>query len=168
VAPTFTLEELEPQTTVYRPDSGPFFGQTLWIFGAFLWGYVVIGEFVTNLGLPELSGVVALLGVLALAVLRALETARANRARWLRQVGPVAAGILLFTLIVLLALSLATSVAVKPGALSVALWFVAAFALFAGRYWTRRDRPRRKLGVWDYFAWAMSGVATLVALLSVS
>jgi hypothetical protein len=140
--------------------------QSLWIFGALLWAYVVLGRFVATYALPESLALPTLLAVLGLAVFRALELPRNTGAAWPRRAAPIAAGLGLFVLVLLIAVSLAATAGPHPGALDVALWFVAAFALFIGRQRARRDLPGRAATLLGYFVWAACGAATLFALLS--
>jgi hypothetical protein len=164
--PTLSFAELEEKTLVHRPENGPHLAQALWMFGALLWGYVVIGEFVVRYEMPELLGLLSLLASLGYAALGALELPRRNRAPFRRRAAPIASALGLFVVMWLLTISLAATANVHPGAVNIALWFVAAFALFFGRQRTRRDQPRRAPVLHDYFAWAACGLATLFALLS--
>ena len=164
--PSFVVAEPDVPAGLSKPQNGPVFAQALWIFGAVLWGYVVIGEFVTSHGLPEWIAAPGLLALLAITAFVALEAPRSNRAGWLRNALPVAAAIGLFGLTLLFTISLAQAARAPAGAMSVALWFIAAFALFAGRQRARRDRPREAVSLRHYFAWAACGVLTLFALLS--
>jgi hypothetical protein len=164
--PTFTLAELDEQTVVRLPEYGPLFAQALWMFGALLWGYVVLGEFVTTYGMPEVLALLSLLAILGFSALGALELPRRNRAPFSRKAGAVASALGLFGAIWLLTISFTSSAHIHPGAVSVALWFVAAFALFFGRNRARREQARKPPVLRDYFAWAACGLSTLFALLS--
>jgi hypothetical protein len=164
--PASSFDELEEQTAVRRPEHGPLVAQVLWMFGALLWGYVVLGELVTNRGMPELLAIILLLMILGFAAFVARELPRKNRAPLTRKLGPVAGALGLFVAVLVVTISLAATAGAHHGAVSVALWFVAAFALLGGRHTARREQQRAPLALRDYFAWAACGMTTLFALLS--
>jgi hypothetical protein len=151
-----------------RGPSKPVFAPALWIFGVLLWAYVVAGELAVNLGLPES---LAFLGVLAAvgSVWRA-STAELRSAQlpWPWLLVPLILAIALFPVILLLAIGMAGHSPSAMISVPIALWFVAAFAVFFGRQ--RSPRPQRASTSAQHWktlgVYAVTSLLTLVALIS--
>jgi hypothetical protein len=152
------LDELTVQ--FHRAPRKPVFAPALWIFGVLLWAYVVAGELVVNQDLPES---LALLGVLAavVSVFRA-STAELRRAQlpWPWLLAPLVLAIAMFLALLLLAIAMAGRSPSGMVGVPIALWFVAAFAVFFGRQ--RSPRPLRASTSAQH--WKTLGVYTVAAL----
>ena len=165
------MNELEPNNAAFealpsfRGPSRPVFGPSLWIFGATLWAYVVAGELVVNLSLPEPLAVLGVLGTAGLVFRRAMVESRREDLAWTSQAVPllVAFALLFATLFLAVGLSLSG----LPGEpLTVALWFVAAFAVFSGRHRCKRpaSNPTSASRLQTVALWVLASLATLIAL----
>jgi hypothetical protein len=164
---------MEPQADeltveLFRGPRKALLAPALWIFGVLLWAYVVVGELVVNQDLPEslaLLGVVAAVGV----VFRASTAEhRSVKLPWPWLLAPLVLAIALFLAIVLLAIGMAGRSPSGMVGVPIALWFVAAFAVFLGR--KRCPRPLRASTSAQHWktlgVYTVAGLVTLFALIS--
>jgi hypothetical protein len=157
-----------------RP-SRPLLGPSLWLFGALLWAYVIVGELVVRSGFPEPLGWLGVLFVLGVTWFFAIERsfgedAPAPHERLKRALSPLAAavGLWLATLILSTVIG-ATTPGNLDGLITVGLWLFSLGPFFVGRRMTGTQRPaidpsRRPLGI---LLWIGATLVTLVALVPV-
>jgi hypothetical protein len=165
------MEQQADELTVqfYRGQRKTVFAPALWIFGALLWGYVVAGELVVNQGLPEGLAVLGVVGAVGGVWRASTAELRSERLPWPWLLVPLLLAIALFPVVLLLAIGLAGSSPSAMVGVPIALWFVAALAVFFGRQ--RSPRPLRastSAQHWKTLAvYAVSSLLTLFALISV-
>lgn len=119
------------------------FGASLWIFGALLWAYLVVGEWVLRFDLPEALGALVVIGAYGVAWLASVRdlTAPADRSR---RLVPGGVGLGLFVVTVLfVTLLFGTTRQSIVGAITVLLWFFSAAVYIAGRFVTARPRVKQ-------------------------
>lgn len=165
--PLSMAPNLDPPFRVRNPSR--IVGPALWIHGALLWSYVVLGELVVSRKFPEPLAWLIVLGVFVrtwFVAVRHLPRDSANL--WRRIVSGVLALAIYF-----FAMAFTTAILGGGGrsgveALTILLWFFALGSYALGRRMTRAPRPRPSefsrplaLGLWT-----VSGASTLVALLS--
>ncbi len=143
-------------------------GLSLWVFGAALWAYTVLGELVVSVEIPEILAWIAL----AVAVgqnwrtsVRHIPTTEVRR-----RVEPLGAGILLGLLVLLLCAALLGSYdRSEIEAVTIVLWVLSVAAYAVGRYWAAT--PKVRASGWaragGISAWTVTVIATLVAHLSI-
>ena len=147
----------------------PVLGGSLWVFGAVLWAYVVMGEWVLRFNLPEAWGALVVLATFGLAWFSSVEHLTAPADRW-RKLGPAALGLVLFVSMILVATLLLGSPRQSiAGAVTLLLWFFSAAFYMLGRRVTARPRvvqPRRRVAI-TIALWLLSGVGTIASLGSI-
>lgn len=144
-------------------------GPTLWVSGALLWGYVVLGELVVNVGFEEGLAVPALFVVLIwnwLVVSRPLRDGdRAGRAALV-----AGGGIALFLACLLLATTMfGSSQRSHFEGVTVLLCVMGVAGYAAGRRMTALPSPARGANgsaLIGWFAWIVVGLFTVVAMIS--
>jgi len=151
------------------PRGRPVLGGSLWVFGAVLWAYVVMGEWVLRFDLPEAWGALVVLASYGLAWFSCVEHLRAPADRW-RKLTPGALGLVLFVILILLVTSLfGTTRQSVVGGVTLLLWFFAAAFYMLGRRLTGRPRviqPRRRTAA-TVALWLVSGLGTIASLGSI-
>jgi hypothetical protein len=144
-------------------------GPTLWISGALLWGYVVLGELVVNTGFQEGLAVITLFGVLGWSWFRCtkplLDADRTGRA-----VLVAAAGVALFvSCLFLISIIFGSAQRSHFESVTVLLCGLGAAAYATGRRLTTLPAPTRRADrsrVVSWFVWIVVGLFTLVAIIS--
>ncbi len=144
-------------------------GPSLWVSGALLWGYVVLGELVVNIGFEEGLAVIALFGVLGWSWFRCtkplLDADRIGRAALV-----AASGVALFVAsLFLITMIFGSSRRSHFETTTVLLCGLGVAAYAAGRRLTAlpastRRADRSRLVSW--FVWIVVGLFTLVAMAS--
>jgi hypothetical protein len=143
------------------------------IFGATAWAYLVLGEFVITLNLPERVAAVALAAVFGVHCVRA--TAREAYVDWTRRAlpGVLAAALGVFTLFFSATL-MGTSGRSKIAAVTLLLWFLAVATYAIGRLLSAPTPPNEPKLTWKsptrwlrVGAWVISCGLTAVMLLAV-
>lgn len=150
----------------------PILGPGLWIGGVLLWAYVVAGEFIVGMELPEGVGALALLVSVGLASVFAIrQAALAVPAdpsdRLFRIGGPIGIAVALFFAVLVLFTAIGQASDDGLGAeITLVLWCGSLVAFVAGRRLTNPDRSRtRQSGrTVGFFLWIAAGFLTLVAL----
>lgn len=146
----------------------PVLGASLWIFGALLWAYLVVGEWVLRFHLPEGVGALVVIAAYGTAWLSAIRDLTTPADRWRRLV-PGGAGVGLFVAMLLfVTLLFGTTRQSVVGAITVLLWFFSAGVYITGRYVTARPRvarTRARLAA-TIVLWLISGLGTLVFVAS--
>lgn len=167
-----TLPKLEAPLAI--PDfrgrkRGSVLDATLWSFGALLWAYVVAGELVVGVRVPESMAVLGVLIAFGSAWYWAVTPAWRGGASWPRLVAPVFLAIGAFFVTIVFACSVSGHSTSEVQAISMALWFVAVFAFAVGRERVRRraapapvSSEQRAL---RFALWLVSGLVTLSALI---
>lgn len=142
-------------------------GASLWIFGAVLWAYVVMGEWVLRFDVPEGVGALVVLGAYGAAWISSVRDRTTPAGPWSSWLpGGIALGSFMGTLLVTLVFS-----SPRPGtqaAITVMLWFFSAACYIAGRSVAvprRSARTRARTAV-TVVVWLLSGLATIVSLAS--
>jgi hypothetical protein len=143
-------------------------GPSLWTVGALSWAYVVVGEFVVNLRLPEAIGVVL---VLASMLATWAHAVRLREGAWfsVRKLGPLFLSLLLFLGFLFVVVSvLGSRSRGQTSAVTVIVWFVSVFAFLLGRRWTALPRydQTKNARIRTIAAWMLSGFASCVAMIS--
>ncbi len=173
------VEELEtlPRLEVSELTTPDFRGQqrgsivdaTLSGFGVLLWSYVVAGELVVGVGLPELAALLGVLGTFGAAWYSAVAPWLGS-ASWLRLLLPgfLAIGAFFGTLLFVCSVSGHSNAEVQ--AVSLALWFFAVFAFCVGRERARRRAPgappiSSEQRAIRFASWLVAGLVTLSALI---
>lgn len=147
----------------------PVLGPSLWIGGALLWAYVVMGEWVVTIELPEVLGWLVVLLAYAVSWVFAVRRLAPERRRALFVVTPGVLGLVWFVFVVFFISSLLGSSrrSVVAG-ITVMLWFISAAMFGAGRQLTAKRRT--KLEGWPRagvaMLWVVAGLGTLVSLLA--
>jgi len=143
----------------------PVLGASLWIFGALLWAYVVMGEWVLKFELPEAFAALAVLAAAGMAWLSATR----HLTQRPQQLTPAALGVGLFVVTLIVSTMVATHRRSVEEGVAVLMWFFSAGVYFLGRYLTARPRETRTS--WPIAAtvafWLMAGVGTLGSLMSI-
>lgn len=146
----------------------PLLGPSSWVFGALTWAYVVVGELVVNLGLPEALGVLLVLGSTAYAW--ALASGLGDGVPFTpKRLLSLGVGLASFALLLGITVSIFGSHRRSHvAAITVLLWFVGVFALLLGRRWTTRVGRVRSTGdrLRSAAIWTLSVIATLIAMIS--
>lgn len=148
---------------------GSVLDATLWSFGALLWAYLVAGELVVGVQLPESMAVLGVLIAFGGAWYSAVAPARRGGAGWPRLVAPVFLALGAFFATLLFACSVSGHSTTEVQAISVALWFVAVLAFAVGRERVRRRAAPSAVSSEQRAArfalWLISGILTLGALI---
>lgn len=138
-------------------------------FGALLWAYVVAGELVVGVRLPEPAAVLSVLVAFGGTWYAAVVPAWRAGASWPRLVAPVVLAVAAFVVTVLFACSVSGHSNDEVQAISMALWFVAVFAVFVGRERARRRAAPAPVSSEQRAArfalWLVVGLVTLSALI---
>jgi len=142
----------------------PLLGVSLWCFGALFWSYLVVGEIVVWTAVPEILGVLAVLG--AFAVAWSHGTSQMPRAAVVRRLVPGL--IAFFSWLVALVVSTAvfsTGGRSKAEMAALLLWSFAASSYALGRHLTGLKRvPLSKPARAGRIAcWVIAALATLMA-----
>jgi hypothetical protein len=157
----------EEVTTLYqRPVPRPLLAQALWLSGAALWAYVVAGELVVNLSLPELLGLVGVLASIGCAWYFAIEGRFLREVAWTRRLAAAFIAFGVFTLCLTFAWTVSGPSISDAAAVTIALWFVGAFLTLFGRHRVRRNEISERPRAPTILAWI--GVALLTALSLIS
>ena len=155
-----------PFATPARARRGrPVLGASFWIFGALLWAFVVMGEWVLKFELPEAFAVLAVLTTAGIAWFSATRHLKQRS----QQVAPAALGLGLFVVTLIFSTMVSTHRRSVEEGVAVLLWFFSAGIYFLGRYLTARPRQGRAalpLAATIAF-WLMAGVGTLGSLMSI-
>jgi hypothetical protein len=138
--------------------------------GVVLWSYVIVGEWVVNLKLPEVVGAFAMLAAFGLACVASVKNIASSERSLANKVIPGIGGLVLFVVTVSLAASFfGSSRRSTVAAVSVALWLLSTLSYWIGHRLTRYGRARRR--GWQLtlaaLLWIGSGLGTLVALVSI-
>lgn len=167
--PPLPLDPPEHAAAAFRaPVAHPLLGPSFWVFGTVTWAYVVVGELVVSLGLPELLGLVLVLSSTGYAWVLASGLADGEPFA-VKRLLSLGFGLALFsTLLAVTVTVLGSHRQSQVAAVTVMLWFVSVFALLLGRRWTRRARPPRSSGdrLRSAAIWTLSVIATLIAMIS--
>lgn len=156
---------LEPPN--FGPQGRPLLGGSLWVFGALLWAYLVMGELVVNLEVNEAFAMLIVIAASGIAWYGAVR--HAPPAKMARRIAPGVIGIVLWVFAVFLAAVLCgTTRRSTVQALTVVFCFPAVAAYFVGRRLTANpklevSRRRRAGGI---ALWVGCSLATAMALLS--
>jgi hypothetical protein len=143
-------------------------GPAFWVFGALSWAYVVVGEIVIGLGLPELLGALIVLATAGYAWVVASGLGDGEPFS-LKRLVPLIVGVLLFVLLIAFTVALLGSHnRSQISAVTILLWFASVFAVLLGRRWTPRESRPRSTGdrVRTAALWTLSVLATLIAMVS--
>jgi hypothetical protein len=143
-------------------------GPALWTVGALSWAYVVVGEFVVNLGLPEFLGFVLVLVSMFATWAHAV---RLSEGAWfsVRKLGPLFLSLILFLGFLFVVVSvLGSRSRGQTSAVTVMFWFVSVFAFLLGRRWTALPRygQTKHARIRTIATWMLSGFASCVAMIS--
>jgi len=142
-------------------------GASLQVFGALLWAYVVMGELVVGLDFPEPLATLVVAAAFGLTW-RSAVSHIAGPGHF-RKLVPGALGFVAWSVVLASTVALLGSDDPRHAeVVSVALWFVAAFALFSGSLSNpRAAHPDSQLPRLLRIAlWGAVGVATALAFLS--
>lgn len=154
--------------SVRAPRAQPLLGPSFWVFGVLTWAYVVIGELVVHLGLPELLGALLVLGSTGYAW--AVASGLGDGAPFsTKRLVPLALAGLFFVALMLLAVTIFGSHRRSyAAAVTILLWLVSVVAFLLGRHWTHRESSRRSTadGLRRAATWTFSVIATLIAMIS--
>ncbi|HEX2670686.1 MAG TPA: hypothetical protein VHM25_07440 [Polyangiaceae bacterium] len=142
----------------------PLLGASLWCFGALFWAYLVVGEIMVWTALPEIMGVLAVLGAYGLAWYHATsQLPQAPRWRWLLP-GIIAFFVWLIVLLVSTAV-FSTGGRKEAELAALLLWSCAGASYALGRHLTAQQRvpltPNARAG--RVALWLIAGIATLLA-----
>lgn len=143
-------------------------GPAFWVFGTLSWAYVVVGELVIGLGLPELLGALIVLATAGYAWVMASGLGDGEPFT-LKRLVPLILGLLLFVLLIAFTVSLLGSHnRSQISAVTILLWFASVFAVLLGRRWTPRESRPRSTGdrVRTAALWTLAVVGTLIAMVS--
>jgi hypothetical protein len=137
------------------------------IFGALLWAYVVLGEWVVGRSLPEPFAVLCVAAVFGCTWLTSVGRNPGTPA--LDKIMPGAFAFALWALLLLLSSALPSNG--EPShveAVSASLCFVGAAAFFVASAWYGAPAPHRTLGQrWArWLVWCVVGGGTLLAIVS--
>ena len=167
--PPIHLEVASPLAAAFRPRSThAVLGPSFWVFGALSWAYVVIGELVVSLGLPELLGALIVLSSTGYAWV--VASGLGEGARFApKQLLSLLFGCVLFFFLVVFAVSLLGSHSrSQASAVTLLLWFISVFALLLGRRLTPREPPLRSTGdrLRTTAIWTFAVIGTIIAMVS--
>lgn len=156
-------------TPAFRARPGrALLGPSLWVFGVLSWAYVVVGELVVSLGLPELLGALLVLSSAGYAWL--VASGMADGAPFvLNRLLSLFLGLVLFVVMLAFTVSLLGSHhRSQIAAVTILLWFVSVFAVLLGKRWTPRESRAVAKGerVRVAVLWTLAVLATLVAMIS--
>lgn len=145
----------------------PLFWPTLFIFGTLLWAYVVLGELVVSLGLPELVAFLVLVALSVGAWRRVAPPWSGPRAR-IRRAMPLILAIMLWFSTMLVAVTLAGPGERHGAAMTIALWFLSALVFGLGSAKTVRvpQAPSKGGRAAGIGLWVLSSLASVVAMVS--
>jgi hypothetical protein len=147
------------------PSGPPRTAATLRIFGALLWAYVVLGEWVIGLSFPEPFAVLCLILVFGAAWLTSVRRGPGASALDKSLPGPLAFALCALLLLLTSALADGTTPA-RVEAVSASLCFIGAATFHGATLWYRAA-PLPSGPVWAHWlAWGLGGVATLLAIVS--
>jgi hypothetical protein len=139
--------------------------RALWIAGALLWAYVVIGQLVVQQDLPEPLGLVALIGVIGACWFICLRggSLAPSLTRTL-EIGTAVLAVLFFAASIALAIVIGSHT--EENAVTLMLWLLSLIAFFVGRHFPRRHQPPSMSQHLAMFIglWICAAVATLIAL----
>jgi len=157
-APTVVVPEHPVRQIVTR---------AVWMTGALLWAYTVLGEFVYHAdGFPEAVAIVALLSALAIPWFRSVRVLPRDK-RWrLVTVGSgIAAIVSWLAVVTLVSLLLGNTRRSEYEATTLLVWVVGVVLYFVGRRVTRLPAIPRSAGrtVGGILLWIVVGLATFVA-----
>jgi hypothetical protein len=164
VAPAQSFQGLPLDTFRLRRVPRPLVGVSLWCFGALFWSYLVVGEIVVWTAVPEVLGVLAVMGAFGLAWYRGTsQMPRLPQWRWLL---PGIIGICLWLVTLLMSTAMfSTGGRSKAELAALLLWSFAAASYALGRRLTALDRvalsPPARAGRIAF--WLIAGIATLLA-----
>lgn len=176
-APPLQYPPPPPIPAALPPDFAPSFrerpthgvlGPSFWVFGVLSWAYVVVGELVVSLGLPELLGALLVLSSTGYAWVVASGLGAGAPFAFKRLLS-LFLGVVLFVVMLAFTVSLLGSHhRSQVAAVTILLWFASVFAVLLGRRWTpRASRPHSKGERTQVVAiWTVTVVATLVAMIS--
>ena len=147
----------------------------MWIFGVLLWSYVVIGELVVGMDLPEEIGVLVLLCCVGLAAgvsihdsFAALPPDAADRSRRVWGALAVALGMFVATVAAFAIIGQASSSGLDEE-ITLGMWVLSWVPLIASREMIRPGRPcraaARRALLW--LGWIVAGLVTLVVMVRV-
>jgi hypothetical protein len=168
--PTF-VEQPKPAELPLQAATRPLLGPATWVAGAALWSYVVAGQLVVRVGMPELLGIAFVLGVLVttayVACGRSLELlpVRGEDARRARFVKPTWVGVALAAALVFVAALVGAGVG--DGAAMLFLLVASCAGVVLGKRFTGRP-PERLRGSWravGVIAWVAAVTLSLGVLL---
>lgn len=166
-APTPDAQPSLPPANFQQRKPRPVLGSSLWVGGTLLWAYVVMGEWVLTIELPEPLAWLIVLGAYVASWVFAVRRLSPEQRRPHLLLAPGVLGIVWFVFVILFTASLLGSSrrSVVAG-LTVMLWFVSAAMFAAGRQLTTRRQGRlrgwRRAGV--AALWVVAGLGTLVSL----
>ena len=143
----------------------PLLGPSIWIFGATLWAYAVMGEWVINFDLSERLAFLSVIAVFAISWYSSTGYVPGGKLR--EKILPCVFGLGLWSLALLLAAAVfKSSRRADEEGVTVGLWVLAAAAYFIGRYLsTKRELPVSKLvRARTIFVWIVAMLATAIAL----
>jgi hypothetical protein len=169
------LEPVSPPPSVeltpeFRASVLPIVGPALWIFGALLWAYAVIGELIVQLEFPELVGVVIVLAAVARAWFVTVRHLPPKARRSVRALLPVLLALLSWVLfLAIVSMVLGGGGRSEIEAVTLLLWAVGVIAYVFGRRLTRAPAPATaRFGrAGAIAAWVLVGGTTVLAVLSI-
>ena len=155
-------------------ETRPVLGPALWLFGAMLWAYVIVGQLVVEEGFPEMLGLLGLLFVIGVTWFFAIERSFSEdpptpETRLARIVRPFALAFGLWLLTTLLSTVIGMSTFGNlDSAITLTLWSFSLIPFFVGRRMTGGraasiDKSRRPLGI---LLWIGAALVTVVAPMS--
>lgn len=148
-----------------EPSADRLLGTSLWLFGALLWTYVVLGEWVVKASFPEPLAILIVIGVFAGSwYVSAKAPSHALRTH------PILPGIIAFVswaiLLLLVSTLLGTHRTNEVAYLTVFLWVVGALSFWYGRRLLGDAKPSSAMvRKWTRVAWGVVGIGTAVALI---
>lgn len=146
----------------------PVLGASLWIFGALLWAYLIMGEWVIHLKLPEGVGVLVVAIAYGVAWFTSVRELGQSGSRW-KLVVPGLVAVVLFAATLLLVSGLfGSSRRSTIAAVTMSLWFFSAAVYVLGRHLRARSRVNRTRwqAAGSIALWIVSGLVTLVSLIA--
>ena len=118
-------------------------GASLWIFGALLWAYLVMGEWVLQLSLPESVAILVVILAYGIAWFTSGRGLITGAGRW-KVVVPGIAAVVLFVMTLLVVAGLfGSSRRSTVAAVTISLWFFSASMYVLGRHLRARPRVTR-------------------------
>jgi hypothetical protein len=167
--PPIPEEPLQAVAASFRaPARHPLLGPAVWVFGVLTWAYVVVGELVVQLGLPEVLGALLVLSSTGYAWVVASGLGDGAPFVMKRLVSLALAIALFVTLLFFTVTAFGSQRRAYIAAVTVFLWFVSVVAFLVGRSWTPRERYARSTGdrLRSAAIWTLSVIATLIAMIS--